>query len=1021
MGKSEFRLIEDYLPIEAISAEASREKSLRKGHISTLHLWWARRPLVACRAAVYGALVPADRWVDAEKICTKKARGNGAANVESWKNGSAKGLNRKAAKDFMERLCRYPGDPRVIEQAEQHILEAHAERLTSELAEGRAAGWPPAWVKEFRFAGERVTSEDIVAGRAPRPRVLDMFAGGGTIPLEALRLGCEAYGVDLNPVAHVIELCTLVYPHKYGAPDPTARGMTGPKNEKGETTWGGLANEVQHWGNSVLTHLSADIGDLYPIIPDPEAPVDEFAPEPQRVMDFAERQPALKTTAKSLTPVAYLWSRTVRCKNPGCGATVPLLKQAWLCKKPRRTVALKVIAEKGEKQVRAEVTELNAEGQAAFEPGILSNAGNAVCPFCGTVADSAYVMAEGCADRMRNQLMAVVALRKGEKGKVYLSANPELNRQYLPSETDVTHRLSRTRERSLLDVPDEEISALRPSPNARGLSGLTRYGLNTFGKLFTARQQLLLLSICERVRQLGEAVPAHPEVIAAYLGLLVGRIANQNCALTVYHVSGEKIEGPMSDKKVPMVWDFPEANPFSGVTGSISNALDWIVAVIRVLAGGRARGAEVHVQRGDATALALDEGSMDAIITDPPYYDNVPYADISDFFYVWLKRSIADFFPEHFTSPLSPKKSEVTALASRHHGDMRKAKGEYESRMLAALGQANRILKTSGQLAIVYAHKTTLGWATLVDALRRSGFEVTEAWPIETEMPSGKVKLDKAMLASSIFIVGRKRKTEARVGSHEQQIRPELERIVIERVETLWNMGITGADLVIACVGAGLRAFTRYEKVEYANGEEVPAETFLAEVEGVVLDTMMAKLFGVTSGNVASVDAASRFYVLWRFVYKAADIGAGEAIVFTYGQHVELEDAQGLSVGKDALVEKRKARYRVRDFTERGSSERLGLPGEEGKPTPLIDVLHRVLWLMEHRPQRLGDFLDAARPDRERLRVLAQALAGAALSGKTGEDADRLLSTTAPEQAALAKLLANWKSLIPDSLFGPRK
>jgi putative DNA methylase len=220
------RLIEDYLPIQAISAEASREKSVRKGHIASLHLWWARRPLVACRAAVYGALVPASQFVPNAGTDEKK-----------------KSLGRANAAKFIERLCQYPGSPQVIAEAQEHILKAHAERLTRE-------------------TGNSVTVEDIMEGRAPRPKVLDMFAGGGAIPLEALRLGCEAYALDLNPVAHIIELCTLVYPQKYGKPDPSARGMIGAKNLKGETTWGGLAEEVRYWGNWVLQKVKAEIGDF---------------------------------------------------------------------------------------------------------------------------------------------------------------------------------------------------------------------------------------------------------------------------------------------------------------------------------------------------------------------------------------------------------------------------------------------------------------------------------------------------------------------------------------------------------------------------------------------------------------------------------------------------------------------------------------------------------------------------------------------------------------------------------------
>lgn len=336
--------------------------------------------------------------------------------------------------------------------------------------------------------------------------------------------------------------------------------------------------------------------------------------------------------------------------------------------------------------------------------------------------------------------------------------------------------------------------------------------------------------------------------------------------------------------------------------------------------------------------------------------------------------------------------------------------------MAQSLAEAYRLLKAGGTLAVVYAHKTTLGWSTLVDAFRRAGFTVTEAWPLDTENTSRLRAMDAAALASSIFLVGRKRPGNAGTGNYEDNVQPELQRIVRERVETLWDMGIAGADLVIACVGAGLRAFTKYEKVEYANGEEVPAEKFLAEVEGVVLDAMLAKLSGAVGGNVSAVDNASRFYVLWRFVYKVAELDAGEAIVFSNGTHIELDGSHGLSAGKDALIEKKKAKYRARDFAERGDNDKLGLPGENGQPAPLIDVLHRVLWLMENSPRKLAEFLDEARPDRERLRVLAQALAGAALSGKSEADAAKLVSTTTAEQAALGKLLANWRSLIEEGV-----
>jgi putative DNA methylase len=292
------------------------------------------------------------------------------ANGPGEKRGS---LGRANAAKFVERLCKYPGDTRVIAEAQQHILEAHAERLSAE-------------------RGERITVDDILQGHAPRPKVLDMFAGGGAIPLEALRLGCEAYALDLNPVAHIIELCTLVYPQKYGKPDPTAKGSAK------DGTWAGLAEEVRYWGQWVLKKVKAEIGDLYPPIPDPKAPkARQVFGEPQ--LELAGRgfdQPgqqrlAVETPAGYLTPVAYLWTRTVRCKNPSCGATVPLVKQTWLCKKKGRYVALKLAPTKGDKQVLFDVVEYDTEAELGFDPALGSEGGNATCPFCGTVADANYV------------------------------------------------------------------------------------------------------------------------------------------------------------------------------------------------------------------------------------------------------------------------------------------------------------------------------------------------------------------------------------------------------------------------------------------------------------------------------------------------------------------------------------------------------------------------------------------------------------------------------------------------------
>jgi len=968
------RLIEDYLPIQAISAEASREKSVRKGHISTLHLWWARRPLVACRAAVYGALVPASRF----------APENGPDNKKQ-------SLGRANAAKLVERLCKYPGVPRAIAEAQKHILEAHAERLSQE-------------------AGKPVTVEDIVEGRASRPKVLDMFAGGGSITLEALRLGCEAYALDLNPVAHIIEICTLVYPQKYGKPDPNARGMTGAKNAEGETTWGGLAEEVRYWGNWVLEKVKAEIGDLYPLIPDPE--YRGRKPETQSTLWKSAKKD--EVPPGYLVPVAYLWTRTVRCKNPTCSATVPLVRQTWLCKKigskkidPRYT-AVNILADHQNKDVRFEVASARSEEMLGFDPSAGSKGGDATCLLCGTVADSDYVKAEGCSKRFGHRLMAIVVTRSSSNGKTYLSPSS------FPTEVKYDGNLVESMEKFAtkygISVPDEPLE-----PNPRSFD-VQRFGFALWREVFTPRQLLAMTCFAGEVRQ------THAEIkhsigdqdvataLTTCLSMALGRLADYCTSFCTWQP--EFVAHMFDSPGLPMIMDFAEANPLVDTSGSWPSAVDYVAAAIEgfVMPNGPAT-----VVRGSAMKTGWSDETFDAIITDPPYYDSRSYSNLSDHFYVWHKRSIGHLYPEHFASELTPKKTEAIAAKYRHGGSKEEADHAYEGMMEEAFRECNRLLRPGMPLVCVYAHKTTAGWSTLINALMKAGFVVVEAWPVEMERKVRQNAQNTAALASSILMVARKRQ-EAGTGSYEEGVRPELESIVRERVESLWKMGITGADLIVAAVAAGLRAFTRFSRVEYANGEEVPAEKFLAEVEGVVLETLLEKIFGMPGSGVAAVDGPSRFYVLWRYAYKAAEMDAGEAIVFTYGQNVELDGQKGLSTGRHALVKKKKGKYRLRDFTERGEDEKLGLPVDGGKPVPLIDALHRILWLVENQPRNLNRFLDEARPERERLRLVAQALAGTALAGKKDDGAEHTVTTTPAEQAALKKLVANWRALIDQRL-----
>jgi len=907
------RLIEDFLPIQELN-KASK-KSLE------LHRWWARRPLIACRSAVYASLVAS---------LTEKA-------------------SRESTTTFVKNLCKLSVDYNMTKEARNHIYEAHAQRLSKELK-------------------QQITPKDVEQCKAPKPYILDMFAGSGVIPLETLRLGCNSYALELNPVAHIIEIATLVYPSKFGTK---------------------LSNEIDKWGKWVIERARKRIGDLY--------------------------KPITTNRHVSLTPAAYLWTRTVKCKNPRCYATVPLLRQTWISRKPRKYVALKVTLDTYAKKPRFTLVRSSAKNDAeaikefGFDPGKFSRGGNASCIFCGTVATKDYVKNEGQAKRIGEELLAVVCAKGGERGKIYLSSD-EISSEAIFELNELERRIKEFCDETDLSAPDEKIVV-----DGKRSIWIDLYGYTDFKSLFTSRQLLCLLTFTRYIKMAFEEMrkEQYPDdfakAVTTYLAFLVDRLAQFNCSSARWKADAEGNVEVFGWKGIPMIWDFAEINPFGQASGNAMDTIKRISSLVRMLASVGGRGSP-NVIRGSATELPYSDNFFDAIITDPPYYDNISYAVLSDFFYVWLKRAIGHLYPDHFSGQLTPKKKEIVSDKKRH-ASIGQAKKFYEEMMYNSLVEAWRVLKQNSPLVLIYAHKTTAGWSTVVDALRRAGFVISEAWPINMETPGRLRELESSALKSNIFLVGRKRE-RGHVGSYEKEVRPQLNEVIRERVDTLFNQKITGADLVISCVGAGLKAFTQFDRVEYENGEEVTADRYLLEVEGTVMDTILEKL-NLLKTEVGAVDVRTRFYVLWRYSYGQAIVDSGEAIVFAYPRGVELDGPNGLSTGARALLEKLEGKYRLRDYSERGYDEKLGLPSQVGERPAVIDVLHRVVWLMENQPGKLSEFLHEGRPNKETMRLVAQALVGSTLKG-----AHKELSPGPPsERAALEKLLAHWHTLVEENVY----
>lgn len=613
------------------------------------------------------------------------------------------------------------------------------------------------------------------------------------------------------------------------------------------------------------------------------------------------------------------------------------------------------------------------------------------------LSPAAYVQECGQAGTLGEVPAAVVV--EGPRSKLYLS--PSSTR--FPNMNHLRVRAVEIAEQLGISIPDE--------PFQGQFQNIPNYGFSTYASTFNGRQLLVMLEAVSAVREVRaemtsqDVEPGLAKAVATVLSMTMGRFVNYYTTFCRWQGQDQKTIGAIGDQNaMKMVYDFAEINPFATTAGALPLQLENEIRSIRELSR---IGRTCTVRRASADNLPFEDEFFDAVVTDPPYYRSVFYSDASAIFYVWHKRIIGDLYPEHFALPLPPKRKEAVAQPEMHGGSSERAQEFYEELMSRAFLEARRVLKPGAPLVCVYAHKTTEGWTTLINSFVNAGLAVTEAWPIQTEARGRVRSLGSAALSDSIFFVARRRNGAQR-GLFETDVEPELRKIAKERVATLWaeGRGLGGADLLMAAVGAGLRAYTRFSSVEYANGEPMPAERYLREVEGVVLDVMLNEIFGLSGSGVGSVDPLTRFYVLWRFTYRESSIEAGDAYVFCYPQGIEIDGPLGISGPAPALVEKTGSKFRVRTYEERGEHEDLGI-GVDGESAPLVDVLHRLLWLLDNQPRELPAFLKSSRPSVEQLRLATQALCAPVLGRPEAKDA-----TPTAELRALSKLTANWRGIV---------
>jgi len=820
------RLVEVDLPIKRISAHARREKSIRHGHISTLHIWWARRPLAACRAVICAAL-----WPDpADPICPQTFR-DAAARLISEFAGKVYGTAALHATASRESFGQWEGIVKALEQGIAFDTHdpAHLNKLRFALLDFIAdfANWDNSTVQAYLETARSLTaaSHEALGGEpGTRPLVVDPFAGGGSIPLEALRVGADAFASDLNPVAVLLNKVVLEYVPKYGQR---------------------LADEVRKWGDWIKCEAEKELAEFYP------------------------------KDADGATPIAYLWARTIQCEGPRCGAEVPLIKSLWLAKQAKRSIALQLVPNPKAKRVDFQIivkerdgwmdqTNLKTELKHPNFDGAVKR-GSATCPCCGYTTPVARVREQlkarrGGANDAR--LFCVVKTKPGEDRRSYRLPS-KLDEHTFAAAIEELARRVKAHKGDLSVFPDEVI----PMTEIRRIS-VPIYGMTSWGDLFSARQALAistLVGLLGRVRhKLSELDAELARSVTSVLSLAISRFSDICNALCMWEATKTQVRHMFTRQAIGMLWDYAEPHIFAEAAGNFSVTLGTMMEVLeRESTISLAMG---HVGQTSATQHPLPEDSADALITDPPYYDAVPYAHLSDFFYVWLRRALAREHPDLFREPEVPKAPEIVVDRPHELSQSQKGIAFYERELSKAFAEARRILRPDGVGTIVFASKTTASWEAILKAVVDAGWIITGSWPIDTEMETRVAAQGQARLASSVHLVCRPRENpDGSVRTDEigdwRDVLHKLPSRIHEWMPRLAQEGVVGADAIFSCLGPALEIFSRYSRVEKSNGDVVPLREYLEHVWAAVSNEALSMIF--RDADAAGLEPDARLTAMW--------------------------------------------------------------------------------------------------------------------------------------------------------------